>query len=139
MMKEFKEFAMKGNLVDIAVGFVMGAAFAKVVSAFVDGVVMPVVGKITSGVDFTQMKYVIQDGIAEGKDAAGNVIAAVPEVAIKYGAFITTIIDFTIVAFVMFMAIKAINKTKKAEPAPAPAGPTNEERLLMEIRDALKK
>lgn len=139
MMKEFKEFAMKGSLVDIAVGFVMGAAFAKVVSAFVDGVVMPVIGKITSGVDFTQMKYVIQDGIAEGKDAAGNVIAAVPEVAIKYGAFITTIIDFTIVAFVMFMAIKAINKTKKAEPAPAPAGPTNEEKLLMEIRDALKK
>lgn len=139
MMKEFKEFAMKGSLIDIAVGFVMGAAFGKLVSSFVDGMVMPVVGKLTSGVDFSEMSYKLQEGVAESKDAAGNVIAAVPEVAIKYGAFITTIIDFVIVAFVMFMVIKAINRMKKAEPAPPPAGPSSTDKLLMEIRDSLKK
>ncbi|MBK8340882.1 MAG: large-conductance mechanosensitive channel protein MscL [Flavobacteriales bacterium] len=140
MMKEFKEFAMKGNLVDIAVGFVMGAAFGKVVSGFIDGMVMPVIGKVTSGVDFTQLKYVMQTGVSEVKDASGAVItAAVPEVAIAYGAFITTVINFIVVAFVIFMVVKAVNKMKKDEPAPAPAGPTNEEKLLMEIRDALKK
>ena len=140
MMKEFKEFAMKGNLVDIAVGFVMGAAFSKVVSGCIDGMVMPLIGRITSGVDFTQMKYVIQTGAAEVKDAAGVVTtAAVPEVAISYGAFITTVINFIVVAFVIFMVVKAVNKAKKAEPAPPPAGPSNEEKLLMEIRDALKK
>ncbi|MBK6542967.1 MAG: large-conductance mechanosensitive channel protein MscL [Flavobacteriales bacterium] len=140
MLKEFKEFAMKGNLIDIAVGFVMGAAFGKVVSGFIDGMVMPVIGKITSGVDFTQMKYVMQAGAAEVKDASGTVIsAAVPEVAIAYGAFITTVINFIVVAFVIFLVVKAVNKAKKAEPAPPAPGPTNEEKLLMEIRDALKK
>ncbi|MFN8351498.1 MAG: large-conductance mechanosensitive channel protein MscL [Flavobacteriales bacterium] len=141
MMKEFKEFAMRGNLIDMAVGVVMGAAFGKVVSGFVDGMVMPLVGKLTSGVDFKEMKWVIQQGVAEGKDAAGNVVAAVPEVAVKYGAFITTIIDFTIVAFAVFMVIKAINAAKKKEEAApaAPPAPSNEEKLLMEIRDALKK
>jgi len=139
MLKEFKEFAMRGNLIDMAVGVVMGAAFGKVVSGFVDGMVMPLVGKLTSGVDFKQLKWVIQDGVAETTDAAGTVVAAVPEVAVSYGAFITTIIDFTIVAFAVFMVIKAINSAKKAEPAPPPPGPSNEEKLLMEIRDALKK
>ncbi len=130
---------MRGNLIDMAVGVVMGAAFGKVVSGFVDGMVMPLVGKLTSGVDFKQLKWVIQDGVAETTDAAGTVVAAVPEVAVSYGAFITTIIDFTIVAFAVFMVIKAINSAKKAEPAPPPPGPSNEEKLLMEIRDALKK
>ena len=139
MMKEFKEFAMRGNLIDMAVGVVMGAAFGKVVSGFVDGMVMPVIGKLTSGVDFKQMKWVIQDGVAETKDAAGNAVAAVPEVAIQYGAWITTIIDFTIVAFAVFMVIKAINAAKKKEAAAPPPGPSNEEKLLMEIRYALKK
>ncbi len=139
MMKEFKEFAMRGNLIDMAVGVVMGAAFGKVVSGFVDDMVMPVIGKLTSGVDFKQMKWVIQDGVAETKDAAGNAVAAVPEVAIQYGAWITTIIDFTIVAFAVFMVIKAINAAKKKEAAAPPPGPSNEEKLLMEIRDALKK
>ncbi len=134
MLKEFKEFAIKGNLIDIAVGFVMGAAFNKVVSGFIDGMVMPIIGKVTSGVDFNQLKYVMQP---ELKDAAGAVTQ--PEVAIAYGAFITTVINFLVVAFVIFMVVKAVNKMKKAEPAPAPAGPTNEEKLLMEIRDALKK
>lgn len=131
---------MKGNLVDIAVGFVMGAAFGRVVSGFIDGMVMPVIGKITSGVDFSQMKYVMQTGAAEVKDASGTVIsAAVPEVAIAYGAFITTVINFIVVAFVIFLVVKAVNKAKKAEPAPPAPGPTNEEKLLTEIRDALRK
>lgn len=134
MMKEFKEFAIKGNLIDIAVGFVMGAAFNKVVSGFIDGMVMPLIGKVTSGVNFNEMKYVIQ---SEVKDAAGAVTQ--PEVALAYGAFITTVINFLVVAFVIFMVVKAVNKMKKAEPAPAPPGPSNEEKLLMEIRDALKK
>ncbi|HNR21124.1 MAG TPA: large-conductance mechanosensitive channel protein MscL [Bacteroidia bacterium] len=140
MLKEFKEFAVKGNLVDFAIGVVMGAAFGKVTSAFVDGMVMPVVGKIIGGVNFSDMKLKIQDGSKAVMDSAGNVTTKeVPEIYIKYGEFITQCLDFVIVAFVMFLVIKAMNKMKKAEPAPPPAGPTNEEKLLMEIRDSLKK
>ena len=140
MMKEFKEFAMKGNLVDMAVAFVMGGAFGKVTSSFIDGMVMPLVGQLTGGVDFNNKKIILTRSAAEVKDAAGNVVTpAVAEVAVKWGTFVTVTIEFLVVAFVMFMVIKAINKMKKAEPAPAPAGPTNEEKLLMEIRDALKK
>jgi large conductance mechanosensitive channel len=140
MMKEFKDFAMRGNLVDTAVAFVMGGAFGKVVSGFVDGMVMPLVGMLTSGVDFKELKWVIQSGVAEVKDAAGTVVTpAVAEVSVKYGAFITVIIDFLIVAFAIFMVVKAMNRMKKAEPAPPPPGPSNEEKLLMEIRDALRK
>lgn len=134
MLKEFKEFAMRGNLIDMAVAVVMAGAFGKVVNAFTEGMVMPVVSMLTGGVNFDSWKMVLKDEI---KDAAGTV--ASPEVAIKFGSFVTFTIDFIIVAFVMFMVVKAINKMKKAEPAPAPAGPTNEEKLLMEIRDALKK
>lgn len=133
MLKEFKEFAMKGNLVDIAVAFVMGAAFNKVVTTFTGGVVSPLVGLIFQS-DFNDLKYVINPGTI---DEAGNVTE---EIAVLYGSFITSLIDFIIVAFVMFMIIKAINRLKrKEEPAPAPpAGPTQEE-LLTQIRDLLKK
>jgi len=136
MMKEFKEFAMKGNLIDMAVAFVMGAAFGRVVSAFIDGMVMPVVGKIVSGVDFNSLKYVLSEAQT---DAAGKVISA--EASIKYGEFITILIDFTLVAFFMFMLIKAINKSKKkqAEAPVAPSAPTEDQTLLREIRDLLKK
>ena len=136
MMKEFKEFAMKGNLVDMAVAFVMGAAFSKVVSAFIDGMVMPAIGQISSGIDFNNMKKVLTP---EVKDATGKVTTA--EVAIKYGTFITVTIEFIIVAFVVFLIIKALNKMKKKqEEAPAaPPAPTATETLLAEIRDALKK
>lgn len=134
MMKEFKDFAMKGNLVDIAVGFVMGAAFVKVVNAFTGGIVAPLISLLTEKVKFDELKVVLRDQVT---DAAGVVTSA--EVAITYGTFLTALIDFIIVAFVMFMVIKAINKMKKAEPAPAPAGPTEDQKLLMEIRDALKK
>ncbi|HQV53216.1 MAG: large-conductance mechanosensitive channel protein MscL [Flavobacteriales bacterium] len=140
MMKEFKEFAMKGNLVDIAVGFVMGAAFGKVVSGFIDGIVMPAIGMITSGIDFNQLKYVLKAGAPSVTDATGAIVTAeVAEVAMTYGAFVTTVINFIVVAFVVFMLVKAMNKAKKSEPAPPPAGPTADQKLLMEIRDALKK
>ncbi len=134
MLKEFKEFAMKGSLVDIAVGFVMGAAFTKIVTVFTEKMVAPLISLLTERVKFDEMEWVLRN---EVKDAAGVVSTA--KVAVSYGMFLTAMIDFIIVAFVMFMVIKAINKMKAAEPAPAPAGPTNEEKLLMEIRDALKK
>lgn len=142
ILKEFKEFAVKGNLIDFAIGVVVGGAFGKVTTAFVDGMVMPVVGKLVGGQNFSDLKYKIQDGSKEVMDAAGNVTAtAVPEVFIEYGQFITTVIDFTIVAFVMFMVIKAMNNLKKQEAAApsAPPAPTKEEVLLGEIRDLLKK
>lgn len=133
MLKEFKEFAMKGNLVDIAVAFVMGAAFNKVVASFTGGIVSPLIGLIFKS-DFNDLKYVITPGTL---DEAGNLTG---EIAVLYGEFLTNVIDFIIVAFVMFLIIKGINRMKKKEePAPeAPKGPTQEE-LLAEIRDLLKK
>jgi len=133
MLKEFKDFAMKGNLVDIAVGFVMGAAFNKVVSSFTGGIVSPLIGLIFDS-DFKDLRYKLADG--ELNDA-GEMVG---EVWLEYGTFLTNVIDFIIVAFVMFMVVKGVNKTKKKEePAPeAPAGPSEID-LLMEIRDSLKK
>ena len=133
MLKEFKEFAMKGNLVDIAVAFVMGAAFKKVVTSFTGGIVSPLIGLIFKA-DFKDLKYVITEGVV---DEAGKVTG---EVAVLYGDFLTNVIDFIIVAFVMFMIVKGINRMKKKEePAPeAPKGPSQED-LLNEIRDLLKK
>ncbi|MBV6405064.1 MAG: large-conductance mechanosensitive channel protein MscL [Flavobacteriales bacterium] len=140
MLKEFKEFAMKGNLIDMAVAFVMGAAFTKVTTAFISGMVMPLVGQITGGVDFSSMKWVLTHKVDEVKDASGAVVTpGVAEVAVSWGQFITVTIEFLVVAFVMFLVIKAINRMKKAEPAPPPPGPSNEEKLLTEIRDALRK
>jgi large conductance mechanosensitive channel len=137
-IKEFKEFAINGNLVDLAVAVVIGGAFGKVVSSFIDGMVMPAIGMLTGGVDFNDMKKVLKEGVAESKNADGSVIAAVPEVAIKYGTFITVAIEFLVVAFVVFMIIKAMNTMKKKQEE-APAGPSSTDALLMEIRDALKK
>ncbi|MEC7264748.1 MAG: large-conductance mechanosensitive channel protein MscL [Bacteroidota bacterium] len=132
-LKEFKDFAMKGNLVDIAVGFVMGAAFNKVVSSFTGGIVSPLIGLLFKS-DFNDLKYVITPGTVND---AGETVG---EIAVLYGSFLTNVIDFLIVAFVMFMIVKGVNKMKKKEePAPeAPKGPTQEE-LLAEIRDLLKK
>ena len=133
MLKEFKEFAMKGNLVDIAVAFVMGAAFNKVVSAFTGGLVGPLVGMLT-GKDLAQSKWVIRE---EVKDAAGAVTQ--PEVALLWGYFLTAVIDFIIVAFVMFLVIKGINNLKKKEASPPPPPTPEDVILLREIRDALRK
>jgi len=140
MFKEFKEFAMRGNLVDIAVAFVMGASFGKIVTSFVDGVVMPVVGMLTGGVDFNDKVLVLKEAVAEVKDASGAVITkAAEEVSIKYGSFLTNVLDFIIVAFVVFLVIKGINKMKAPAQAAPPAGPSESEKLLAEIRDSLKK
>ncbi len=130
MMKEFKEFALKGNLVDMAIAFVMGGAFGKVTSSFIDGMVMPAVGMLTGGVNFNDMKYVLK--AAEGENA---------EVAVKYGAFITVAIEFLVIALVMFMIIKSINnmKKKEAEAPAAPPEPSSTDKLLAEIRDAVRK
>lgn len=133
MFKEFKDFAMKGNLIDIAVGFVMGAAFKSVVTSFTGGIVSPLIGLIFKS-DFKDLKYIAKEGVA---NEAGEIIG---EVAVLYGDFLTNVIDFIIVAFVMFMVVKAVNATKKKEvPAPeAPKGPSQED-LLAEIRDLLAK
>ena len=142
MLKEFKEFAMKGNLVDIAVAFVMGASFGKVVTSLNEGIVMPLVGMLLGDFDLAEKKYVLKEGTEPVVDASGNEItAAVAEVSIKWGAFVTAVIDFIIIAFVMFLIIRAINSMKKkqeAEVAAAPE-PSLTDKLLMEIRDQLKK
>lgn len=129
MLKEFKEFAFKGNLIDIAVGMAIAAAFGKITDAFVNGIFMPILGRIFQIGDLSQWKIVLTQ-------ASGDA----PEVAITYGTLIQNTINFLIIAFVMFWVIKVINATKKQEEAvpAAPAGPTQEE-LLAEIRDLLKK
>ena len=134
-VKEFKEFAMKGNVMDMAVGVIIGGAFGKIVSSLVDDVLMPIIGKLTGGVSFTDLFINLGDGnyttLAAAKEAGAAVLA--------YGQFIQNIIDFIIIAFCIFLMIKGMNKLKKEEPAEpaAPAGPTQEE-LLAEIRDLLK-
>jgi large conductance mechanosensitive channel len=130
MMSEFKDFAMRGNVVDMAVGIIIGAAFGKIVSSFVSDVIMPPIGVMIGGVDFTNLAVTIQEA-GEGVEA----------VTIKYGAFLQTVFDFVIIAFAIFMAIKFMNSLKKEEEeAPAaPPEPSAEEKLLTEIRDLLKK
>lgn len=130
IITEFKEFAVKGNVVDMAVGIIIGAAFGKIVSSFVGDVIMPPIGVLLGGVDFSNLAFTI-------KEATGEI----PAVIISYGKFIQTVIDFTIIAFAIFIAIKAINTLKrKEEEAPAaPPKPSAQEILLTEIRDLLKE
>lgn len=130
MMKEFKDFAVKGNVVDMAVGIIIGAAFGKIVSSMVGDVIMPPIGVLMGGVDFSNLAFVV-------KEAVGDT----PAVTINYGKFIQTLIDFMILAFAIFMGVKAINSLKKKEEeAPSePPKPSNEEVLLTEIRDLLQK
>ena len=131
MFKEFKEFAMRGNVIDLAVGVVIGAAFGKIVTALVDQIIMPPIGLLTGGVDFSQMKWVLKP--ADNTDPAHKIA----EVAIGYGNFINTLIQFVIIAFAIFLVVKAINKlTRREEAAPAP--PAADVVLLTEIRDLLK-
>jgi len=127
---------MKGNLIDIAVGFVMGAAFTKIVTVFTQNMVAPLISMLTENVRFDQMEWVLRDEVL-GPDG----LATTAKVAVSYGMFLTAMIDFIIVAFVMFMVVKGVNRLRRSEadqPAASPA-PSNEEKLLMEIRDALKK
>ena len=139
MLDEFKKFIAKGNVIDMAVGIIMATYFGAIVKSLVNDVLMPPIGKMLGGVDFAELKYVIQEASGEGDDA-------IAEVAITYGNFINTIITFVIVAFCIFMVVKGYNKMKekmekKKEEAPpaAPPAPSKEEVLLGEIRDLLKK
>jgi len=136
MLKEFKQFAMRGNVLDMAVGIIIGGAFGKIVSSFVADVIMPPIGVLLGGVDFSSLKIVIKHAVLDNAGAISK-----PAVTLNYGLFINTVIDFIIIAFAIFMMIKAMNNLKKKEeaaPAPPPA-PSNEEKLLTEIRDLLKK
>lgn len=132
MLSEFKEFAMRGNVVDLAVGVVIGAAFGKIVSSLVDNVIMPPIGLLIGGVDFSNLGLVLKDA---GTNAAG---AAVPAVVLQYGLFINAIVQFTIVAFAIFIAVKAVNRLRKPAQTEPARGPSEEVKLLTEIRDALK-
>ena len=128
LLSEFKEFAMKGNVVDMAVGIIIGAAFGKIVSALVGSILMPAIGMLLGGVDFSGLSVVL------GTDAKTG-----EPVALQYGQFIQATLDFVIVAFAIFMALKGINKMKKPPAAAAPAAPPREEVLLTEIRDLLRQ
>ena len=141
MLKEFKEFAVKGNMLDMAVGIIIGAGFGKIISSLVNDVLMPPLGLILGRVDFTQLKAVLQKGSDAVMDGATIIQPAVKQVSINYGNFIQTVIDFIIVAFCIFLVIKAMNKMKKKEEAApaAPAAPPEDVVLLKEIRDLLKK
>ncbi len=136
MIKEFKEFILKGNMIDMAVGIIIGAAFGTVVKSLVANVVMPPVGQALGGVDFSAMKKVLQEGKAAVMDGETEVTAAVEEVAINYGVFINDIITLLIVGFVVFIGVKVYNGMQKKEEE-APAEPPAQEKLLSEIRDLL--
>ncbi len=129
IIKEFKEFAMKGNVVDIAVGMIIGAAFGKIVTALVANVVTPPLGLLIGGVDFKNLSFTLKEAVGDA-----------PAVELQYGVFLQSVFDFVIVAFAIFVVIKAINamKRKRAQAPAAPAAPTKEEVLLTEIRDAIR-
>jgi len=136
IIQEFREFAMKGNVVDMAVGIIIGVAFGKIISSLVNDVIMPPLGLLIGGVDFTELKIILKEAAV---DPAGNAISAV---TLNYGTFVQTTFDFLIVAFAIFMMIKGMNTLKKKQveaPAPVPPAPSKEETLLTEIRDLLKK
>lgn len=132
---DFRDFAMRGNVVDMAVGVVIGGAFGKIVTSLVNDIIMPGIGVLTGGMNFSELKYVIQQGVTQGEEVI------TPEVAITWGSFVQTIVDFLIIAFCIFLAIRVMQnmrRKKEEEPAPEPAGPTQEE-LLTQIRDILAK
>ena len=134
MLKEFKEFALKGNLIDMAVGFVMGGAFATVVTAFIQGVFLPLLAPIMGGIDLSSITFTITPEVI---DEAGEIVT--PAAVVELGNFISAIISFIIVAFVMFLIIKGMNKLKKKEEAAPPPAPPRQEVLLEEIRNLLAK
>ena len=140
-MKEFKKFIAKGNVVEMAVGLIMATYFGAIVKSLVNDILMPPIGMLLGGVDFSKFKIIIQKSVAESAEGAGDGVA---EVAISYGVFINSIITFLIVAFAIFIFVKWYNKLnekfeKKEEKVPAPPEPSKEEVLLTEIRDLLKK
>jgi large conductance mechanosensitive channel len=133
MLKEFKEFAMRGNVVDLAIGVIIGAAFGKIVTSLVNDVLMPPIGLLLGNVDFSNL-FLNLNGQYDTVEAATTAGAPI----VKYGLFINTVIDFVIVAFVIFLVVKGLNTMKKKQEAAPPPGPSAQEKLLMEIRDVLK-
>lgn len=142
MIQDFKAFVQRGNVIDMAVGIIIGGAFGKIVSSLVNDLIMPPLGILLGGVSFTDLKIILKDGVAATTDSAGNAVAAVPEVAINYGTFIQTTVDFLIIAFAIFIVIRMFMKLKRkkevVEEVPTVPEPTKEELLLTEIRDLLK-
>ena len=140
-LKEFKSFAMKGNVLDLAVAVIIGGAFGKIITSFVNDVLMPPIGLLLGNTDFSNLRVVLKEGSEAVMNGSEVVTPAVTEVAIKYGAFVNTVLDFLIVAFSIFMVIRVFNKMKKKEEAApaAPPAPSKEEVLLTEIRDILKE
>ncbi|PKP48669.1 MAG: large conductance mechanosensitive channel protein MscL [Bacteroidetes bacterium HGW-Bacteroidetes-1] len=137
-VSEFKTFAMRGNVMDMAIGIIIGGAFGKIVASFVNDVIMPPIGLLVGGADFSDLKITMKEAVMNGAEIV------TPAVTINYGSFVNALIDFIIIAFAIFMMIKAMNRMKKKQeevpaPAPAPPAPSNEEKLLTEIRDLLKK
>jgi large conductance mechanosensitive channel len=141
ILKEFKEFALKGNVVDLAVGVIIGGAFGKIVTSLVNDVIMPPIGVLLGGADFKELKATIKSAIPAVMDGEKVIAPEVAAVTLNYGAFLQTVVDFTIIAFCIFALVKAMNKLKKekTESTLTPPEPSNEERLLTEIRDLLKK
>ena len=140
MLKEFKEFAMKGNVLDMAVGIIIGGAFGTIVSSFVADVMMPPLGLLMGGLDFKDMFVTLKDGakaagpyasLADAKAAGANTL--------NYGAFVNAVVSFLIVAFAVFLVVKAMNNMRRTQPAAPPPGPTPDQALLAEIRDLLKR
>jgi len=138
MLKEFREFAIKGNVVDMAVGIIIGAAFGTIVQSLVNDVIMPPIGLMLGNVDFSNLFIVLKEGTPPGPYPALTDAKTAGAVSINYGAFLNTVISFLIVAFAVFILVKNINRLKRETPPPPPAEPPNEEKLLTEIRDILK-
>lgn len=139
MLNEFKTFAMRGNVVDMAVGIIIGAAFGGIVSGFVDQIMMPILGLITGGTDFSNMFVLLREGATPGPYASLDAAREAGAVAVGYGVFVNAVVNFVIVAFALFLLIKGMNSMKAAEVPPPPPGPTTEETLLTEIRDLLAR
>ncbi len=139
MLKEFKEFAVRGNVVDMAVGIVIGAAFGKIVESLVKDLIMPPIGLLLGKVDFTNLFLVLKQGAQVGPYLSVEAAQKAGAVTFNYGVFINTLISFVIVAFAVFLLIRAINRVKREEQAKPPAAPPEEIALLREIRDSLKK
>jgi len=139
MLKEFKEFAIRGNVVDMAVGIIIGAAFGKIVDSLVKDVIMPPIGVLLGKVDFSNLFFVLREGAAAGPYISVEAAQKAGAVTFNYGLFINTVISFTIVAFAVFLLIRAINKLKRQEEVKPTAAPPEEVVLLREIRDSLKK
>jgi large conductance mechanosensitive channel len=138
MLKDFKEFAMRGNVVDMAVGIIIGVAFGAIVASFVGDVLMPIIGLASGGVDFSNHFVLLKEGTTPGPYASLAAAKAAGAVAIAYGVFVNTIVNFVIVAFALFLVIRAMNAARKPQ-AVAPAAPSKEEALLTEIRDLLAR